>query len=130
MNAKILILTGAAVGFGWSLGLLPALPFGSAGEVERRDERTYIVDRRGERWDITEAVSLGFRPSGFRHGIGRYAFTPLDDSHVRDGSGHGRNERVIGIAEGGEAKAFSVRKLSRHEIANSRIGDQAIAAAY
>ena len=93
--------------------------------------KTYIVDWHGERWDVTQAVSIGFEPHRFQHGIGRNVFTPLDDSQFsRDNSGVRLNERVIGITEGEHANAYSVSKLWRHEVANSFIGDRPIAAAY
>ncbi len=93
--------------------------------------KTYIVDRHGERWDVTQARSIGFEPHRFQHGIGRNAFIPLDDSQFsRDNAGVRRNERVIGITEGEHANAYSVSKLWRHEVANSFIGDRPIAAAY
>ena len=93
--------------------------------------KTYIVDRHGERWDITRAVSIGFKPHRFQHGIGRNAFTPLDDSQFGAGNeGVKRNERVIGIADGEHANAYAVSKLWRHEVANSHIGKKPIAAAY
>ena len=93
--------------------------------------KTYIVDRHGERLDFTHARSIGFEPHRFQHGIGRNAFTPLDDSQFsRDNAGVRRNERVIGITEGEHANAYSVSKLWRHEVANSFIGDRPIAAAY
>jgi hypothetical protein len=93
--------------------------------------KTYIVDQQGERWDVTQALSIGFEPHRFQHGIGRNAFTPLDDSHFsRENGGVRRNERVIGITEGEHASAYSVSKLWRHEVANSFIGDRPIAAAY
>ena len=93
--------------------------------------QSYIVDLHGERWDVTQAKTIGFDPERFRHGIGRNAFTPLDDSYLKDNSPNvSSNTRVIGISDGKEARAYSVPRLYRHEIANSRIGDQAIAAAY
>lgn len=99
--------------------------------VIEENGKTYIVDRQGERWDITQAVSIGFKPHRFQHGIGRHAFTPLDDSQFSaDNDGVRRNERVIGIAEGEHANAYSVSKLWRHEVANSHVGEKPIAAAY
>ena len=93
--------------------------------------KSYIVDLHGERWDVTQAESIGFNPERFRHGIGRHAFTPLDDSHLKAGNTNvSSNTRVIGISDGKEARAYSVSRLYRHEVANSKIGDQAIAAAY
>jgi len=93
--------------------------------------KSYIVDLHGERWDVSQAKSIGFDPERFRHGIGRNAFTPLDDSHLKDQSRNvSSNTRVIGISDGKEARAYSVPRLYRHEVANSSIGDQAIVAAY
>ena len=93
--------------------------------------KSYIVDLHGERWDVTQAKSIGFDPQRFRHGIGRHAFKPLDDSDLKEHSSDlSSNTRVIGIADGKEARAYSVPRLYRHEIANGNIGDQAIAVAY
>ena len=114
------------------LGLILAIALSQAfsGVIEDQG-KTYIVDYHGERWDVTQAVSIGFEPHRFQHGIGRNAFTPLDDSQFsRDNSGVRLNERVIGITEGEHANAYSVSKLWRHEVANSFIGDRPIAAAY
>ena len=93
--------------------------------------KSYMVDLHGERWDVTQAKSLGFDPERFRHGIGRNAFSPLDDSHLKENSPNLSNDtRIIGISDGKEARAYSVPRLYRHEVANSRIGDRPIAAAY
>ena len=114
------------------LGLILGIALSQAfSRVIEEKGKTYIVDRHGERWDVTQAVSIGFEPHRFQHGIGRNAFTPLDDSQFsEDSAGVRRNERVIGITEGGHANAYSVSKLWRHEVANSFIGDRPIAAAY
>jgi hypothetical protein len=114
------------------LGLILVIALSQAfSRVIEEKGKTYIVDWHGERWDVTQAVSIGFEPHRFQHGIGRDAFTPLDDSQFsRDNSGVRLNERVIGITEGEHANAYSVSKLWRHEVANSFIGDRPIAAAY
>ena len=92
---------------------------------------TFIVDRHGERWDVTQARSLGFMPQRFQHGIGRNAFTPLDDSFLKAQSPNAsKSLRVIGISDGKKANAYSVERLWRHEVANSSIGDKQIVAAY
>ena len=94
-------------------------------------QKTYIVDRHGERWDVTQAMSIGFEPGRFRHGIGRNAFTALDDSSLsQDTSGARLDQRVIGVSDGKDANAYSVSKLYRHETANSFLGDTPITAAY
>ena len=104
---------------------------GTFSRVIHEGDRTYIVDRHGERWDVTQARSIGFMPERFQHGIGRNAFTPLDDSYLKDKSRQASNSlRVIGISDGKEANAYSVERLWRHEVANSSLGDKQIAAAY
>lgn len=93
--------------------------------------KTFIVDRTGERWDITQARSLGFQLEHFEFGLGRDAFTPLDDSLLRKPPvAVSPDLRVIGVADGPQARAYSIPRLSRHEIANSSIGDKPIAVAY
>ncbi len=99
--------------------------------VISKDGKTFLVDRTGEQWEITQAVSIGFHPERFEYGLGKNAFTPLDDRHVSDPEG---DEpwylRVLGISEGSKAKAYSIPKLRGHEVANSTIGEKPIAAAY
>ncbi len=99
--------------------------------VIREDGKSYIVDRTGARWDVTQAESIGFRPEGFQYGLGKDAFTPLDDREIdATPNGVSSNLRVIGITEGEDARAYSVPRLRRHEVANSHINDTPIAAAY
>jgi hypothetical protein len=99
--------------------------------VVREEGRTYIVDRTGERWDVTEAESIGFRPERFQYGLGRNAFTPLDDSYLSDDTARvPENTRVIGVAEDSQAQAYSIWRLQRHEIANSRLGSKPIAVGF
>ena len=104
---------------------------GAFSKVIHDGDSTYIVDRHGERWDVTQARTIGFMPERFQHGIGRNAFTPLDDSSLKDQSPKAsKSLRVIGISDGKEAQAYSVPRLYRHEVANSSIGGKQIAAAY
>ena len=111
-------------------GAIPSLG-GAFSKVVHEGDSTYIVDRHGERWDVSQARSLGFMPERFQHGIGRNAFTPLDDSSLKDtGENASQSLRVIGISDGKQANAYSVPRLWRHEVANSSLGDKKIAAAY
>jgi len=115
----LLIMTGLLV---WGT----ATPF-----VTTEGDKTFIVDQRGERWDVTHAQSIGFKPDGFQYGIGRDAFIPLDETGLGDDtSSISRNLRIIGISEGTQAQAYSVDKLWRHEIANSKIGSKPVAVGY
>ncbi len=99
--------------------------------VTSEGNKTYIVDRTGEKWDVTQAKSIGFDPHGFQYGIGRNAFATLDDSHLKDKvSFSSRDYRVIGIANSSEAQAYSVSKLRNHEIANTTLGSKPITVGY
>lgn len=99
--------------------------------VIQKDGKTFIRDRTGEKWDITQAVSIGFNPNEFEFGLGRNAFSPLDDSLLQDATKSiSRGLRILGVPGVNESKAFSITKLKGHEIANSYIGDTPIAAAY
>ncbi len=98
--------------------------------VVREEGKVYIVDQTGARWDVTQAESIGFKPERFQYGMGRNFFTPLDDSKLSDKPDEKSKLRVIGITEGTDAKAYSVPKLSRHEIANSKIGEKPVAVGY
>lgn len=108
-----------------------ALSQTGAARVIREDGRVFIVDQRGERWDVTQAESLGFRADRFQYGIGRDGIRPLDDSGLRDKASHVSDRlRVIGIGEDQDARAYSVRTLTRHEIVNAELGDQPVAVGY
>lgn len=99
--------------------------------VVREGKKVYLVDQTGERWDVTQAESIGFRPEGFQYGIGRHAFTTLGDANLNaEMYSVPRGLRVIGVEEGGEAQAYSVRKLTRHEIANTTLGSSPIVVGY
>ena len=103
---------------------------GDSGVIEE-DDKTFLVDRTGERWNITDAVSIGFKPGGFEFGIGRNAIVPLDESKLEANSRYAdAGARVIGVENGSDAHAYVVWKLARHEIANTRLGETPIAAAY
>ncbi|MBK5094847.1 MAG: radical SAM protein, partial [Deltaproteobacteria bacterium] len=71
----------------WIVCLVLAVMAGAdrarAASVIREGGKTTIQDLRGERWDVTQAETLGFDPGGFQYGIGRNAFTPLADARVR-----------------------------------------------
>jgi hypothetical protein len=99
--------------------------------IRHEDGKTYIIDRTGDKWDVTQAVTLGFKPENFQYGIGKDTFTPLDDSSLTESSPDlPENMRVIGIEEGEDAKAYSVGRLSRHEISNSTLGEKPVAVGY
>ena len=111
--------------------LLFLFPPWAASFVIEEGGRTYIVDQHNERWDITEAMTLGFEPRHFQYGIGRNAFQPLDDSSLTDDHSFVlRTERVIGIEDSKGGKAFSVKRLRRHEIANTWQDEKPVTVGY
>ncbi len=100
-------------------------------QVSKEGGKIYITDRTGERWEVTQAASIGFKPERFQYGMGKNAFVPLDDSLLTDNiSDVPQSLRIIGVSEESGAKAYSVAKLSRHEISNSTLGSKPIAVGY
>ena len=103
----------------------------SAALVEREGGRVWIVDRMGDKWEVTEAEKQGFVPENFQYGIGKDAIVPLGE-----GAFAGKRERmsgvkrVIGFAAGDVSKAVSVERLVSHEVLNTEIGGTPVAAAY
>jgi hypothetical protein len=94
-----------------------AIPDYAEAFVTRKGDSVFIVDRQGEHWDVAQAASIGFDPHGFQFGIGRHAIKPLDDSRLHDRpTSFFSNPRVIAVTDGTEKRAYSVSKLTRHEI--------------
>ncbi len=103
----------------------------ASGFVQRNGENVFIIDQTGKKWDVTQAASLGFAPEKFQYGIGKDAFTTLDDSHLRaKPQQFASNQRVIGVKAQKEAHAYSVQRLRYHEIANTHIAGEPIAAGF
>lgn len=91
----------------------------------------YIEDQKGELWEIDQAKSIGFKPNKFQYGIGRNTIGPLNDSHLKYRMSYAfEDPGVIGIADGDNAQAYSIKKLKHHEVANTVISEKPIAAAY
>ena len=74
-------------------------------EVITKNGKTFIKDRKGEKWEITQAVSIGFRPYHFEYGLGRNAFSPLDDSNLRNATKNIPQQlRILGVQGKNESK--------------------------
>jgi hypothetical protein len=127
MGTSRFIFTVAVASMMWMTGE----PSAQAAPVIKENGRTFVVDQRGERWEVTQAQSLGFDPEGFQYGIGRNAFTPLDDSRIRGGDERIPEwTRVIGVKGGSSPRAYSVPTLWSHEVANSNLGGKPVAVGY
>jgi len=124
MKSYILFITTLLTVLSFSFGNLWAV------NVIHKGENVFIQDRTGVQWDVTQAESMGFKPDEFQYGIGKYAFSTLEDSHLKETIPSFRNPRVIGIEEEGQAQAYAVPKMRRHEIANTHLGDKSVAVGY
>ncbi len=104
---------------------------GNAAWVINENGRVFIKDRTGERWDVTQAKEMGFIPQNFQYGIGKNAFQTLSDEDFTDVRlSKFSNKRIIGVSVEGDAHAYTVSRLRRHEIANTTIAGRVIAAGY
>ncbi|NOR24508.1 MAG: DUF3179 domain-containing protein [Desulforhopalus sp.] len=111
--------------------VLLVVDIGFAVWVVREDDSVYIVDRTGERWDVSQAQTVGFNPHRFQYGLGKNAFTPLRDEDFEDDRVSSFfNTRIIGISIDGKAHAYTVDRLKHHETANTTIAGKAIVAGY
>ena len=94
-------------------------------------EKVYIRDRTGEQWDITDAVENGFKARRFNFGLGKSAIPPLSDADLGHQKYTGSDDSsILGVSVGKESHAYPIGKLAVHEIANTTIGGNKIAAAY
>ncbi len=120
----------------WSLVVMTGVFWIWAGHVYSQNFRqdgnkTVLIDQYGETWDISQAVTLGFDPRYFQYGIGRNTIRPVDDSHLESSKAPlFDSARVIGVKKKDESHAYVVSKLSRHEIANTTIGGEAVTVGY
>jgi len=124
---KILLLFTLILAF--VINLQPQL---SGAFVVTDGSKTYIVDRQGERWEVTEAKERGFQPFYFSYGLGRHAFTPLSDDYlIQDQDALSQGSRVIGVEdEESGGKAFSINRLKNHEVVNSWQNGRQVTVAY
>ncbi len=112
-------------------GLLTFTLLPQAAMVFKDKSKVMIVDQTGELWDVTQAASIGFDPKGFQYGIGKDAFKTLDADDLTESAVFANDsDRVLGVTNGEKAHAYFISKLRYHEIANTELGKQSIAAAY
>jgi len=98
--------------------------------------KIFIVDRTGERWDITHAVKRYKMPAEyFQFGLGRNVIQPIlnpqmlhpGDSGYPDDSA---KRIILGTTIEGDSRAYPLEVLSKHEIANEEFEGVYAAVAY
>jgi len=104
-------------------------PAAGSHPVIEENNRTFIVDRAGERWNITTAVKeYGMDPKLFHFGLGREAFTPIQNPKVLSAPPSG-DPMIFGVVHKGEARAYDRASLTRHETAIDKLaGDRVLVA--
>ena len=100
------------------------------------DNRVFITDRTGKRWDVTHARDhYGLQPSQYEFGLGPYAISPIVNPQMLD-PGHpdypedGATFLVLGTSLNGFTRAYPIEAMSWHEIANEEFGRAHVAVAY
>ncbi len=104
--------------------------------VEEGDGRFTIIDRTGKRWDVSHAFqNYQMNPDEFQFGVGPNAIRPiLNPRHLEPGqSGYPADHStflILGTTLENETRAYSIDKLSFHEVADEKFGDVHVAVAY
>ena len=105
-------------------------------EDEEGNQTIYIVDRTGKKWDVTYAVEeLGMRTGGFQYGLGPNAIKPIIMPEMAEDGQWGyplpsSYITVLGLIRGDEVRAYPLPVVSRHEIVDDVVGEEALAVAY
>jgi len=105
-------------------------------ENNNAGEKIYITDKTGKKWDLTHAVEkYGFDTRNFQYGLGPFAITPINNPVMISPGEPGypadnSTDAVIGLNIDGDARAYLIRTLSRHEVVNDRVGGKDVAVVY
>ncbi len=111
-----------------------------AGEIERgplrvveRDGKQYLFGGEDPHQDF-DVTQFRLDPAQLHYGLGREKFsaliTPEFLSANEASRSLGEKEPVLGVSIGGEAKAYPIALLTRHEVVNDVVGGRPIFAAY
>ncbi len=99
-------------------------------------ESLFIIDRTGERWDITHAAEkYGFRAENFQYGLGKNAIPSIDYPDMFQPGEPGyplANDNFIIIAARirSDTRAYPIFVMKSHEIVNESFSGQLVAVAY
>ncbi|MEE9168521.1 MAG: hypothetical protein V3U73_02100 [bacterium] len=111
---------------------LARVEVGKGGE----DEKIYIVDRTGKKWDVTHAKEkYGMEPGKFQFGLGPNAIRPILNAKMLSPGDEGypdsgRQFLVLGTTLNGSTRAYPITIMSSFEIADEQFGDAHVAVAY
>jgi hypothetical protein len=104
--------------------------------ISRSDGTVEIVDRTNKSWDVTHAsAAYGLAASRFEFGLGPFAIRPILDPQMYSPGetgypSDGLRERIIGVRLNGDARAYRLDHLARHEVVNEQFGEAHVAVAY
>ena len=99
-------------------------------------ESLFIIDRTGERWDITHAAEkYGFRAENFQYGLGKNAIPSIDypDMFLPGEPGYppaNDNFTLVAARIRSDARAYPLFVMKSHEIVNESFSGQLVAVAY
>ncbi len=109
---------------------------GQQGDTSSPGGRFSITDRTGKTWDVTHAFEeYGFVPESFQYGLGPFAITPINNPQMLSPGDSGYpldsdSFAILGTSLNGFTRAYPIRVMSRHEVANERFGEAHVAVAY
>ncbi len=108
----------------------------STGQGSTGEEKIFITDITGKKWDITHAVKrYGFDPQRFQFGLGPNAIRPIlnprfllpgDQGYPADDN----EQLVIGFELNGDRRAYPIESLFWFEVADDMFGDTPVAVGY
>lgn len=141
--ARMLLFTGLVASGCGDQSLNPQGPVSTTREgaydtptAPASSNRFLITDQTGKRWDVTHAwQQYGFVPEEFQFGLGPFAIPPIVDPQMLAPGDPGYPEDsatflTMGVLLNGSARAYPIRIMSQHEVANERFGEIRAAVAY
>ena len=99
-------------------------------------ESVFIIDRTGQRWDITHAADkYGFRAKNFQFGLGKNAIPSINypDMYLPGEPGYplaNDDFTIIAARIRSDARAYPLFVMKSHEIVNESFAGQLVAVAY
>ena len=103
------------------------------GEVTERDGKRWLFGGEDPRQDF-DVTQFRLDPGQLHYGLGREKFSALIAPQFLSTSEASHSmadkEPVLGVSIGGEAKAYPIALLTRHEVVNDVVGGRPIFAAY